>query len=209
MSSVPRGSGREPVAHVRLEVIRQQPGAVSAFQLSEAPSEIFTTHLSCPAFPGTPALWPVQAVLPCPCSGAHSVQVQLHCRLRAELCMAGAQQRTWGPVTQPGDTQRHSRSWQPQDSLRLFQLWDYKSPEFPLFGAPPWRHWIELLWGYLLTVQVNFKDLDIWDFAMENLGQASEKSRSECGVCSCEGALIPAPDWLPQWLLDGQTKKFP
>lgn len=57
VSSVPRGSGREPVAHVRLEVIHhQQPGAVSAFWLSEAPSEVFTTHFSCPAFSGAPAL---------------------------------------------------------------------------------------------------------------------------------------------------------
>lgn len=46
VSSVPRGSGREPVAHVRLEVIRQQPGAVSAFRPSEAPSEVFTAHFS-------------------------------------------------------------------------------------------------------------------------------------------------------------------
>lgn len=35
------------------------------------------------------------------CSYFHQ---QLHCRLRAELCGAGAQQRTWGPVAQPGDT---------------------------------------------------------------------------------------------------------
>lgn len=56
VSSVPKGSGREPVAHIRLEVIHQQPGAVSAFQLSEGPSEVFTTHFSCPASSGTPAL---------------------------------------------------------------------------------------------------------------------------------------------------------
>lgn len=129
-------------------VYPQQLGAVSAFGSQKHPPRF--SQLSSPALPSLcgqshPAIAEEHTL------GRYFYE-QLYCRLRAELCMAGAQQRTQGPVAQPGDTQRHSRSWQTQDSLRLFQLWECKIPGFPLFEVLPWRHQAGLLRGYLITV---------------------------------------------------------
>lgn len=62
--SVPRGSGRKPAAHVRLEAIHQQPGALSVRWISKAPAEVFRIHLSFPASSGIPAVVPGRTFLP-------------------------------------------------------------------------------------------------------------------------------------------------
>lgn len=45
----------------------------------------------------------------------------------------------------------------------------------------------------------------LWD-------QVSKETWCECGVCSCEGALVPSQvvrEWLPEGLQDGQSGKLP
>lgn len=71
-----------------------------------------------------------------------------------------------------------------------------------LLGGTSWRDY------FVIAPRLSyFNNWDIWDCAVEILVWLGE-----CGGCSCGVASVPAQVvwvWLPEWLLDGWTGKFP
>lgn len=113
------------------------------------------------------------------------------------------------------DTQRHNRSWWPH----IFVCLDCKSiksmasfVQGPSLEAPSLSSRCYFVFAPWLDY---FKYWAIWGSALGSLG-LSRKGKlvwlCDYRVCSSEGASVPAQVvwmWLPEWLLDWQTGKFP
>lgn len=96
-------------------------------------------------------------------------------------------------LSQVRDTQRTQQEPRPPDSWAL-RLWWYKSPGFALSRVPPWRHPVRAV---ILLFHHNdiLLRIEMFQSVAGNLGSrwwGNLVWPCECGMCSYEGALVPA-----------------
>lgn len=107
-------------------------------------------------------------------------------------------------MAQPDEwTIRRSRTF-------TLRLWGYEIHGVPLFEMLPQGHQQELLFCYCTRIKLRIETTEtlLWQTWVWG-GQEDLECLCECGVWAVKGPQSQLRVWLLEWLLDGQTGRFP